>query len=122
MFRIHIFLCLSITSYLPQNVVSLPGQPLSDKNDANDPHSKDDCLIDIDDVMAMHKMDFVFMTAEHWKEVHAYHCKLARIPFFALFKKWKPFYVWRTKIRAKKIHLAKEALQKHLFIVSPVCV
>ncbi|XP_047430741.1 dynein axonemal heavy chain 6 [Mugil cephalus] len=90
------------------------------ENDANlDPYSEDDCLIDIKGVMLMHGADFNFMPVEHWKKVRDYHCKLARIPFFSLFKKWKPFYVWRTKIRAKKIHLAKEAIQKHLFIVNP---
>ncbi|XP_068444624.1 dynein axonemal heavy chain 6 isoform X2 [Clinocottus analis] len=59
-----------------------------------------------------------FITCERKKEEDDSHSKLIRIPFFANFKKWKPFYVWRTKNRAKRIQMATVSLQNHLFIVN----
>ncbi|XP_030273772.1 dynein heavy chain 6, axonemal isoform X2 [Sparus aurata] len=52
------------------------------------------------------------------EEEHKNHCKLIRIPFFARFKMWKPFYFWRKKVCAKKIHLARESLRNRLFIAN----
>ncbi|XP_030595591.1 dynein heavy chain 6, axonemal-like isoform X2 [Archocentrus centrarchus] len=63
--------------------------------------------------------DIKFQSLECWQNYNEIHSKLRRIPFFARYKMWKPFYVWRTKIRAKKICLAKQSLQKYLFILSP---
>lgn len=54
------------------------------------------------------------------EEEYDYHCKITCIPFFARFKMWKPFYIWRSKVRDKKTHMTREALTKHLFIVSQV--
>lgn len=48
------------------------------------------------------------------------HSQLIRFPTFALFKMWKPFYLWRTKVHSKKFHLARESLQNTLFLLSPV--
>uniref|UniRef100_A0A3Q3ICB6 AAA+ ATPase domain-containing protein n=1 Tax=Monopterus albus TaxID=43700 RepID=A0A3Q3ICB6_MONAL len=64
---------------------------------------------------------FDSMSPEHWEEEYNYHCKLFRIPFFARFRMWKPFYVWRTKVRAKRIHLARTVLQNS-FIVRPALI
>ncbi|XP_036933614.1 dynein heavy chain 6, axonemal [Acanthopagrus latus] len=55
---------------------------------------------------------------ESGEEEHKYHCKLIRIPFFARFKMWKPFYIWHKKVCAKKIHLARESLRNRLFIAN----
>lgn len=111
---------------------SLPKQPFSIKTSVHldtpttvqvYEYSKDDFLmISHDGVVSVHKDECGFVTLERWEEEYNYHCKIIRIPFFALFKKWKPFYVWRTKVRAKKFHLARESLRNRSFIVSQVCV
>ncbi|XP_076584320.1 dynein axonemal heavy chain 6 [Chaetodon auriga] len=75
-------------------------------------------MVSHEGVLSVREDELDFVTLKRWDEEYNYHCKLIRMPFFALFKKWKPFYVWRTKVRAKKIHLAKESLQNHLFTVS----
>lgn len=85
-------------------------------------YSKDDYLmISHGGVLSVCEDAFDFVTAERWEEEYNYHCKLIRIPFFARFKMWKPFYVWRKNIRSKKIHVARENLRNRLFIVSQVC-
>uniref|UniRef100_A0A3Q3M5V8 Uncharacterized protein n=1 Tax=Labrus bergylta TaxID=56723 RepID=A0A3Q3M5V8_9LABR len=118
----HLCLSLPTTPQLSQSVIStssLPRQPFSIKRSGqpDNPskvkiyqYSKDDCLLISDGD------EFDFVTLERWEEQYNYHCKLMSIPFFALFKKWKPFYLWRTKVRARKIHLARESLQTNLFI------
>ncbi|KAA8595375.1 hypothetical protein FQN60_012510 [Etheostoma spectabile] len=116
-----------------QNVLSTPSppkRPFSLKSDGqlDDPskvivynYSKDDYLmISHEGVVSVYEEEYDFITRERWEEEYEYHCKLIRIPFFALFKKWKPFYVWRTKVRSKKIHLTRESLQNRLFFVSQV--
>nr|XP_029134611.1 dynein heavy chain 6, axonemal [Labrus bergylta] len=120
----HLCLSLPTTPQLSQSVIStssLPRQPFSIKRSGqpDNPskvkiyqYSKDDCLLISDGD------EFDFVTLERWEEQYNYHCKLMSIPFFALFKKWKPFYLWRTKVRARKIHLARESLQTNLFIAS----
>lgn len=85
-------------------------------------YSKDDYLmISQGGVLSVYEDEFDFITLERWEEEYNYHCKLTSIPFFALFKKWKPFYVWRSIIRTRKINLARKSLQERLFIVSQVC-
>ncbi|XP_075946793.1 dynein axonemal heavy chain 6 [Anarhichas minor] len=59
-----------------------------------------------------------YTPSERLEEEEYYHSKLIRIPFIANFKKWKPFYVWRTKIRAMKFHVARRSLHSSLFIVN----
>ncbi|KAM7393703.1 hypothetical protein PAMP_020556 [Pampus punctatissimus] len=82
-------------------------------------YSKDDyVMISHAGVISVCEDELDFVTAERWEEEYNYHCKLMRIPFFARFKKWKPFYLWRKKVRSKKIHVVKETLQKRLFIVN----
>ncbi|KAM6942307.1 LOW QUALITY PROTEIN: dynein axonemal heavy chain 6-like [Lycodopsis pacificus] len=56
--------------------------------------------------------------SEQLEEEEYYYSKLIRIPFFANFKMWKPFNVWRTKVRAKKFHVARRFLQSSLLIES----
>ncbi|KAK2815675.1 hypothetical protein Q5P01_026142 [Channa striata] len=105
---------------------SLPRQPFSIKRQLDMPsevqiyeYSKDEFLmISHEGVVSMCKDELDFTTLERWEEEYDYHCKILRIPFFALFKKWKPFYFWHAWVRAKKITLAKGALIKDLFFVS----
>lgn len=56
---------------------------------------------------------------EQWED--SFQDKLMRIPFFAQFEKWQPFYIWRAKVRKKKIHLARRSLERRLFIGNQVC-
>ncbi|XP_040003149.1 dynein heavy chain 6, axonemal [Xiphias gladius] len=122
---------LQSTTKLSQNMVSTPSllkRPFSIKSGGQlatpskvqiYEYSKDDFLmISHEGVVSVCEDELEFITVKRWEEEYNYHCKMIRIPFFALFKKWKPFYVWRTKIRAKKIHLARETLRNRLFIVS----
>ncbi|XP_029367943.1 dynein heavy chain 6, axonemal [Echeneis naucrates] len=82
-------------------------------------YSEDDILmINHEGVLSVYHDKFDFTTLECWEEEYKNYCKMICIPFFALFKMWKPFYRWRTAIRAKKIHLARKSLQNSLFIVS----
>lgn len=131
--RQFIFVCVSITPQLSKNSMStpsLPRRPFSIKGGGHldtpskvqmYEYSEDDYLmISHGGVLSVCQDESDFMTLERWEEEYNYHCKLICIPFFALFKKWKPFYVWRTKVRAKKIHLARESLRNRLFIVSQV--
>ena len=78
-------------------------------------------MIDEDGVVIVHGDETEHVTIDRWEEEYNYHCKMRSIRFFALFEKWKPFYVWRSKVRAKKFHLARESLQNRLFFVNPVC-
>ncbi|KAM9314768.1 dynein axonemal heavy chain 6 [Pholidichthys leucotaenia] len=84
-------------------------------------YSSDDYLLcDKDGIIAVHGGEYEFITYERWENEYNCHCKLLLIPFFANYKKWKPFYVWRKNIHAKKIHVAKESLQKHLCVINPI--
>ncbi|XP_053711973.1 dynein axonemal heavy chain 6-like isoform X3 [Synchiropus splendidus] len=69
-------------------------------------------------VISMSKDESDFVTHERWNKEYDYHCKLSRISFFSLFKKWKPFYIWRKNVRTKKLLVARNILQKSLFIVN----
>ncbi|KAI3352270.1 hypothetical protein L3Q82_005249 [Scortum barcoo] len=60
-------------------------------------YSKDDYLLIGDgNVLSVHQGESDLMTLECWEQGYNNHCKLLRIPFFARFRKWKTFYVWRT--------------------------
>ncbi|KAK0138380.1 Dynein heavy chain 6, axonemal [Merluccius polli] len=58
-----------------------------------------------------------FVPLEGWEREYHLHRRLLRIPTFALFPKWRAFRLWRTNVRAKKIHKARALLQQRLFIV-----
>ncbi|XP_029949300.1 dynein heavy chain 6, axonemal [Salarias fasciatus] len=70
-------------------------------------------------VFSLHDDEVEVTSLECWEKNYEKSCKMLRIPFFARFKMWKPFYVWRKNIREKKMHLAREFLQKNLFLVNP---
>ena len=85
-------------------------------------YSKEDILmISPKGVVTIYENKVDFITTERWEEEYNYHCKLIRIPFFIRFNLWKPFYVWHSKVQAKKIHSVKESLQRRLCIVNEVC-
>ncbi|KAM9363597.1 dynein axonemal heavy chain 6 [Symphorus nematophorus] len=86
--------------------LSLPRRPFPTYK-----YSEDDCLIINHEGAHKGEIDL-----ERWEE--EYICKLIRIPFFAHYKIWKPFYVWRTNVRRKKMDSARENLQNCLFIVN----
>lgn len=89
---------------------------------ANDDHHTDNYVkLSCGNVLTVREDTVDIVSIESWEEEHDYHRKLIRIPFFSLFKKWKPFYVWRRKVRSKKVHVAKESLRNSLFIASQVC-
>uniref|UniRef100_A0A7N9AZR1 Dynein, axonemal, heavy chain 6 n=1 Tax=Mastacembelus armatus TaxID=205130 RepID=A0A7N9AZR1_9TELE len=124
-------LYLSTTIQLTQRAVSTPSfsqrtcsiqsgghVDTPSKVQISDYRKSEICMV-TESVMVLRREDeFEFLTHERWEEEQNCYCKIIRIPFFALFKKWKRFYIWRTKIRAKKINVARKSLQKSLFIVS----
>lgn len=77
-------------------------------------------LVSNEGVLSVREKEYDFITHARLEKEYDYHCKIMNIPFFTNFKKWKPFYIWRSKVRGKKIHMAKEALERHLFIVNQV--
>ncbi|XP_029289697.1 LOW QUALITY PROTEIN: dynein heavy chain 6, axonemal [Cottoperca gobio] len=78
----------------------------------------DSVMITQEGVVVMYKDEVEFISHESWEKEYDDHCKLIHIPFFARFKMWKPFYVWRTNVRTKKILLARKSLQRSLFILN----
>ncbi|KAM6971776.1 dynein axonemal heavy chain 6 [Aplochiton taeniatus] len=69
-------------------------------------------------VTSMFDGEVNFLSLERWEQEYRSHCRLLRIPAFALYRKWKPFKVWRSNVRSKKINKCKSSLQQHLFIVN----
>ncbi|XP_029013318.1 dynein axonemal heavy chain 6 isoform X2 [Betta splendens] len=81
--------------------------------------SKNDyLLVSNGGVLSVCENEYDFITHDRLEKEYDYHCKIMNIPFFANFKKWKPFYIWRAKVRGKKIQMARKALERHLFIVN----
>ncbi|TRY65354.1 hypothetical protein DNTS_005929 [Danionella cerebrum] len=58
------------------------------------------------------------LSLDRWEQEYQYHCKLLRIPVFALFRKWKAFRVWRSNVRCKKISQCRRSLQENLFFLN----
>lgn len=119
---------LKSTEKLSQNMASTPRStpprwPCSLKNvERNQFHeyNKDHYLFIGDQyVILVRDGEDDMVTHERWEEEYNSYCKLMRIPFFARYKKWKPLYVWRTKVRARRIRLAKESIITNSFIVNP---
>merc|ERR1712146_234739 len=52
------------------------------------------------------------------RDYKLYHL-ISRIRFFALYKRWKSFFIWKKSVRIKKITHAVEALQNSLFLLNP---
>ncbi|TKS69211.1 Dynein heavy chain 6, axonemal [Collichthys lucidus] len=84
-------------------------------------YSKNDFLmISPEGVLSVYENDYELATLEHWEEKYNCHCQLIRIPYIALFKKRKRFNAWRSIVSSRKFKMAKEMLQKRLFIVNQV--
>lgn len=84
-------------------------------------YSKDDYLmISSDGALSVVNDEYEYMPLDRWEEEYTNNQKIACIPFFAGFKKWESFYVWRTKVRSKKVNQARTFLKERLFAVSQV--
>ncbi|KAJ3321819.1 Dynein heavy chain 6, axonemal [Boothiomyces sp. JEL0866] len=60
-----------------------------------------------------------FTPLDQWcREYELYH-KLLKIPFFARYRSWKCFTLWKNTVLHTKILSAKKLLQKQLFILHP---
>ncbi|XP_074520194.1 dynein axonemal heavy chain 6 [Halichoeres trimaculatus] len=91
------------------------GQLDNRSNSEMDRFSKDSCFMTCDgDILTRCENGFYLETRKDLEKEQSDLCKLMGIPFFAIFPKWKPFYLWRSKIRKKKIHLAREFLRQNL--------
>uniref|UniRef100_A0A3P9C2G1 Dynein axonemal heavy chain 6 n=1 Tax=Maylandia zebra TaxID=106582 RepID=A0A3P9C2G1_9CICH len=100
---------LPIKSYIQWDYTS--------KSQLNEYHSTDFVLTDSQTVISESDGDDAgLLIVKRWEKNV---CKLRCIPFFARYRLWKPFYVWHRNVRANKMTLARESLQKNLFIVIP---
>ncbi|XP_019215891.1 dynein heavy chain 6, axonemal-like [Oreochromis niloticus] len=105
---------LPIKSYIQRDPTS--------KSQLNEYHSTDFVLTDSQTVISGSDGDDAgLLIVKHWEKYYKNVCKLRCIPFFARYRLWKPFYVWHRNVCANKMTLARESLQKNLFIVIPVC-
>ncbi|XP_011610679.2 dynein heavy chain 6, axonemal-like isoform X2 [Takifugu rubripes] len=81
-------------------------------------HSRDKYIIVSDERVMLVCDDPVYVTLERWERLCHVLPKISRIPFFAHFKKRRPFYIWRSKVRSKKFNLARNSLKQQLFILN----
>lgn len=89
--------------------------------DASLVHSRDEYLIVSEERVMVVCDDPVYVTLERWERLCHILPKISRIPFFAHFKKRRPFYMWRSQVRSKKFNLARNSLKEQLFILNQVC-
>eukprot|EP00873_Tetraselmis_striata_P045243 jgi/Tetstr1/465507/TSEL_010176.t1 len=61
-----------------------------------------------------------FTTLDQWERELQLFTAMKNLPVFNQYKEWKNFKVWRKAVREMKIHRAKAALAKHLYMLSPV--
>lgn len=84
-------------------------------------YNKDDYLmLSSDGALSVCNDEYEYMTLDRWEEEYTNNQKITCIPFFARFKKWESFYVWRTKVRSKKVNQVRIFLKERLFAVSQV--
>ncbi|KAJ3052746.1 Dynein heavy chain 6, axonemal [Rhizophlyctis rosea] len=61
-----------------------------------------------------------FTPLPQWLREHRLFHSLLKIPFFARYKTWKSFSLWRRTVLRNKISTSKKALESKLFLVHPV--
>ncbi|XP_043248669.1 dynein axonemal heavy chain 6 [Colletes gigas] len=61
-----------------------------------------------------------FTPIEQWEREYIFYLKLMKIKTFALFRKWKTFYVWRKSVTRRKFVNARNYLKENLFISDPI--
>ncbi len=61
-----------------------------------------------------------FTSLEQWEREYRLFGQLHAIPFFAKYRKWKGFSVWRKSVRRDKSGSAGNALLNGLFVLNPV--
>uniref|UniRef100_A0A3Q3BGU1 Dynein, axonemal, heavy chain 6 n=1 Tax=Haplochromis burtoni TaxID=8153 RepID=A0A3Q3BGU1_HAPBU len=119
------FVCLLLSLHGVMSTPPLPRLPIksyiqrdyTSKSQLNEYHSTDFVLTDSQTVISESDGDDAgLLIVKRWEKNV---CKLRCIPFFARYRLWKPFYVWHRNVRANKMTLARESLQKNLFIVIP---
>jgi hypothetical protein len=57
---------------------------------------------------------------DQWERELQLYCALKRLRVFRQYKLWKAFRLWRKAVSSAKFARAKTALQKDLFLLSPV--
>lgn len=83
-------------------------------------HSRDEYLIVTEGMVMLVCDEPVYMSLESWERLCRILPKIICIPFFAHFKKRRPFSMWRSEVRSKKFNLARESLKKQLFTLNQV--
>eukprot|EP00606_Chrysophyceae_sp_TOSAG23-5_P001616 GSChrysophyteH2.ASY1.ANO1.110.1 assembled CDS len=59
-----------------------------------------------------------FTVLTQWEREHKLFNKISDIHFFAVYRRWKAFKVWKSGLRGGKMELASTALQSSLFLLS----
>ncbi|KAJ3226918.1 Dynein heavy chain 6, axonemal [Clydaea vesicula] len=61
-----------------------------------------------------------FTPLNQWLREYKLFHSLLKIPFFARYRSWKCFVLWKKSVLRNKINLAKKSLAKNLFFVHPI--
>lgn len=83
-------------------------------------HSRDEYVIVSEEMVVLVCDEPVYMSLEGWERLCRILSKIICIPFFAHFKKRRPFSIWRSKVRSKKFNLARNSLKEQLFTLNQV--
>jgi len=59
-----------------------------------------------------------FTMLSQWEREATLFNKISNIQFFAVYKRWKAFKVWKSGLRGGKMEIASNALQNSLFVLS----
>lgn len=63
--------------------------------------------------------DSEFTSLEQWEREYSLFNLIRKIPFFAKYRKWKNFTVWKTNVRSEKASNFSGALDDGLFFLNP---
>jgi dynein heavy chain len=64
--------------------------------------------------------DLSFAALNQWERELQLYGSLKRLRVFRQYKLWKSFKIWRKAVNRAKFSHAKAALEKNLFLLSPV--
>jgi hypothetical protein len=63
--------------------------------------------------------DSDFTPLEQWEREYALFHRMRRIPFFAKYRKWKTFTVWKKNVKSGKVRASSATLRATLFLFVP---
>ena len=66
-----------------------------------------------------HGVDSEFTSLDPWEREYNLFNRMREIPFFAKYRAWKSFSVWKRNVKGQHLATARDALQSNLFIFIP---